>query len=139
MNLQTLKTLARLTGDQDDAYLTALLPLMKTAVREYTGKKYVDELGNDDFSPFAQLAIVKWAQMFANPGGVASQSTSGGISTAYDVASQGIPPAVRELLAGEMEKAAQPSNAFSFVPMPKRKPAIGVPDLPTDTSGEWYD
>ena len=140
MDLQTVKTLARLTGDQDDAYLTALLPLIKTAVRQYTGKKYIDPAGKDDFSPLAQLAIVKWLQIYANPAGVASQSMSGGVSFSYDLGSQGIPPAVRELLAGEIEAEGTKEGRFSFVPMPKRSPAIGVPDLPFRAAGgEWID
>ena len=140
MDLKTVKTLARLTGDQDDAYISALLPLIKTAVRQYTGKKYTDDNGADDFSPMAQLAIVKWVQMYANPAGVASQSMSGGISFSYDLGSQGIPPAVQELLAGEIEATAGPGKRFSFVPMPKRSPAIGVPDLPYRAAGgEWID
>lgn len=139
MDLKTVKTLARLTGDQDDAYLSALLPLIKTAVRQYTGKKYTDDKGTDSFSPMAQLAIVKWIQMYANPAGVASQSMSGGVSFAYDVGSQGIPPAVRELLAGEIEEAASKEKRFSFVQMPKRRPAIGVPDVPFRAGGEWID
>ena len=140
MDLKTVKTLARLTGDQDDAYITALLPLIKTAVRQYTGKKYIDDQGEDAFSPMAQLAIVKWVQMYANPAGVASQSMSGGISFSYDLGSQGIPPAVQELLAGEIEATAGPGKRFSFVPMPKRSPAIGVPDLPYRAAGgEWID
>ena len=138
MDLKTLKILARLTGDQDDAYLTTLLPIMKSAVRDYTGKSYLNDSGEDDFSPMAQLAIVKWAQMFANPAGIATQSTSGGVSMGYDVASQGIPPAVRELLDGEIEKTAR--KTFGFVKMPKRKPVIGVPDRPYwPGNGEWYD
>ena len=141
MDLKTVKTLARLTGDQDDAYLSALLPLIKTAVRQYTGKKYTDDKGEDAFSPTAQLAIVKWVQMYANPAGVASQSMSGGVSFAYDLGSQGIPPAVRELLAGEVEAAAASQDKrFTFVQMPKRRPAIGVPDLPPfRAGGEWID
>ena len=140
MDLKTVKTLARLTGDQDDDYLTALLPLIKTAVRQYTGKHYEDDNGNDKFSPMAQLAIVKWIQMYANPAGIASQTMSGGVSFAYDVGSQGIPPAVRELLAGEIEAAGSKEGRFSFVPMPKRSPAIGVPDVPFRAAGgEWID
>ena len=140
MDLQTLKTLARLTGDQDDAYLSALLPLIKTAVRQYTGKKYTDDKGEDAFSPMAQLAVVKWVQMYANPAGVASQNMSGGVSFSYDLGSQGIPPAVQELLAGEIEATAGPGKRFSFVPMPKRSPAIGVPDIPYRAAGgEWID
>ena len=141
MDLKTVKTLARLTGDQDDAYLTALLPLIKTAVRQYTGKKYMDEQGADAFSPMAQLAIVKWIQMYANPAGVASQSMSGGVSFSYDVGSQGIPPAVQELLAGEIEAEAATGQEkrFGFVQMPKRRPAIGVPDVPSRAGGEWID
>ena len=140
MDLKTVKILARLTGDQDDAYLSALLPLIKTAVRQFTGKKYIDEQGADAFSPMAQLAIVKWIQMYANPAGVASQSMSGGVSFSYDLGSQGIPPAVQELLAGEIEATAGPGKRFSFVPMPKRRPAIGVPDVPFRAAGgEWID
>ena len=140
MDLKTVKTLARLTGDQDDAYLSALLPLIKTAVRQYTGKSYLDAAGQDAFSPMAQLAIVKWIQIYANPAGVASQSMSGGVSFAYDVGSQGIPPAIRELLAGEVEAAAASQDKrFSFVQMPKRRPTIGVPDLPFRAGGEWID
>ena len=140
MDLKTVKILARLTGDQDDAYLSALLPLIKTAVRQYTGQKYTDQQGADAFSPMAQLAIVKWIQMYANPAGVASQSMSGGVSFAYDVGSQGIPPAVRELLAGEVAAEGSKEGRFSFVPMPKRSPAIGVPDLPfRPAGGEWVD
>ena len=140
MDLKTVKTLARLTGDQDDAYLSALLPLIKTAVRQYTGKKYIDDQGADAFSPMAQLAVVKWIQMYANPAGVASQSMSGGVSFAYDLGSQGIPQAVRELLAGEVEEANSQEKRFSFVPMPKRRPAIGVPDIPFRAAGgEWID
>ena len=140
MDLKTVKTLARLTGDQDDDYLTALLPLIKTAVRQYTGKHYEDDNGNDKFSPMAQLAIVKWIQMYANPAGIASQTMSGGVSFSYDVGSQGIPPAVQELLAGEVEaEAASQDKRFSFVQMPKRRPAIGVPDVPFRAGGEWID
>ena len=128
MDLAEVKTLARLTGDQDDAYLAALLPLVKDGIRNYTGRPYKDNGGKDDFSPMAKMALVKWVQIFANPAGVASQSAAG-TSFSYDLTAQGIPDAVRELLAGEvMQGAEDPARKFSFVQMPARKPRIGVPE-----------
>ena len=128
MNLQEIKVLARLTGDQDDAYLSAVLPIIKDAIRNFTGKPYRNEQNEDDFSPLAKMALVKWVQMFSNPAGIASQSTSG-VSYSYDLTAQGIPEPVRELLAAEVEQGAvDPARKFTFVQMPPRKPRIGVPE-----------
>ena len=139
MNLQEIKVLARLTGDQDDAYLSAVLPIIKDAIRAYTGKHYENDSGGDNFSPLAKMAIVKWIQMFSNPAGIASQSTSG-VSYSYDLTAQGIPEPVRELLAAEVEQGAvDPARKFTFVQMPARKPRIGVPESKESMFGGGWD
>lgn len=139
MKLEEIKVLARLTGDQDDAYLAAVLPIIKDAIRSYTGKSYRNDKNEDAFSPLAKMAVVKWVQMFSNPAGVASQSSSG-VSFAYDLTAQGIPEPVRELLAGEVELgAAETGKKFGYVQMPARRPRIGVPESRESMFGGGWD
>lgn len=122
MDVTEVKALLRLTGTQDDAYLTAVLPLIKESVRDYTGQPFiVEEGGADAFPALVKLAIAKWCQAFTNPAGVASQGM-GSVSFSYDPSGGGIPSDVKKLL----DQYIRGKGSFGFIPSPLRTPIVGA-------------
>lgn len=121
MELQELKTLARLTGVQDDDYLAALFPLIKDAARDYTGQTFRDDLGNDVFPSMVKMALVKWVQAFANPAGIGSQSI-GGASFSYTAGESAIPSEAKTLLDQYLAATgqAEADRTFRFIAAPDR-------------------
>lgn len=122
MDFQEVKALLRIYGTDEDAYIKAVLPLVLEAVRDYTGETFLDADGKDLFPGTVKMAVAKWVQAYTNPAAVTSQGM-GSVSQSFD--GGGIPAEVKALLDAYNKKSG---GSFGFVPMPGRRPSIGVPD-----------
>lgn len=123
MDIAEVKALLRIRGDDEDDYMESVLPLVLDGVRTYTGRTFLDEqTGEDAFPGLVKMAIAKWVQAYTNPAGVTSQGMS---SLSQSFTNEGIPAEVKELLD---RYTGSVKSDFTFIPMPQRRPVIGVPD-----------
>lgn len=139
MDLQRLKALLRVQGDQEDAFFAAVLPGVRDGVRAYTGQTFITESGEDDFPPVVEMAIAKWVQAYTNPAGVASQSV-GSLSQSFRPDGSGIPADAAALLDVYVQTLDQPTQrgSFRFVQQhPEREQSAeqGRYMLPTGNTG----
>lgn len=115
LTLSDVKTLLDLRGTTKDAFITAILPVIKEGTRTYLDHQlFKDAAGVDDFPALVQLGMVKWIEAFTNPAGVRNFSR-GDVSTAYEIES-GVPATARAYFDDWARKNKVKSRAFGFIP-----------------------